>query len=222
MKKYLLIFIAFAVVCTQMSACSNIASSNPDSLIITLASTTDIQKNYDKQAATPSIVIVTPRVTATPIKNVPDTDDGINKLIEKIYPVNPNPNCNVDVLNTNDRNIEKPILKFNTPAIDPVLMNYMVEEIADNSSHTIRAFLACDNPKHCHEHLFLKNLINGNVTEINWSTQNDIRPINNIIWIGDDLLAFAELTGVYIITIAVIEVKEERFNLFLLSDNRCQ
>ena len=112
------------------------------------------------------------------------------------------------------------VCDFTGARIDPILMNYELFEIADNSSHKLRSFIACDS-KNCQPKLYLKKLSNGVVTEINWITQIPYMPIGRIIWIGDNLLAFVHQNGPNIAIISVIKVKEEEFFLYWLTDNQC-
>lgn len=168
---------------------------------------------------TPTVeLIITPEITATPV--VSESKD-LGEIIRKLFPLFASPKCTLDILRTVSTEIEKPVLKISTHEGSP-FSQYLIKEIAYNHSHTKMAVIACRSQIECFDHLFVKDVITGKVSDITWIPRDSYRPIGNIIWIGDDLLSVMEQTGIPITDIAVIDFEQEKFVLFWRNYNRCE
>ncbi len=181
-------FIVVVFFSIYFSACSTVSSFPDTTPSETMTLTSDITERTQEPSMTP-IVLSTAIVTATPFDLQPRTEDEIKKTIEKLYSVDPN--CRSDLLQS-----VAPYASDHAPEVEFIESNvipdesiYWIDEIADNYSRTLRAFVACD-PAFCQPKIYVQNLANGMVQEINWSSRLPWRPIMRIMWVGDNLLTF--------------------------------
>lgn len=156
--------------------------------------------------------------TATPIKFTQTSDEDVKAKVFEIF--NLSKNCSQDILSTNDGRYEKPILKITNSNIDLSSENFAIIESAYNFSHNIRSIIACDKEK-CQPKLILENQENNRLTEINWKGQIPSRPIGRLMWLNDNILIFVQQNGPAAAIIAAIDIKENRFIVYLLSENQC-
>lgn len=183
------------------------ATETPNELPSPLPDSLDQQKN---------LLI---ELTVTPIYEVPTTQNDINKLVEEIYSIDAS--CSIDVLATNSIKYEKPVLSLSPSTFNPVDKEYFINEMADDASQTIRAFIACDI-NDCKDKLFLKDLNSGVVSQVDWNGWQEYRPLARLVWIGKNLLAFVQQDGPAAAIISVVNVKEEKFILYWINFNQCQ
>ena len=166
-------------------------------VIVILASCTErggqLQGNITTVNADGGIEIVqqTPLRTATPMNINRSSIDEITQLFNRLYPMTA---CRIDLL----ARPLGPVLTetFKAPQPEFIEVNLKtdqdiqnVEEVADNNDKSYQAFVAC-NQKLCQPKIFVKNLTNGKVYEINWEERFSYRDIQAIIWINHDVLAF--------------------------------
>ncbi len=124
----------------------------------------------------------TPILTATPIVLLKTTKEEAKNIIDQLYKVDPQ--CKLDILNTDDMPVKKPNLTFQKSEIRPDPEKVWISEIADNPTKTLRAFVACD-PSLCQQKLFLEHRQSGIIYELNWEGRIPYRPISRIMWIGE-------------------------------------
>jgi len=155
----------------------------------------------------------TPVLTATPIVQKPETEEGIEDLLDNLYSVDPE--YRLDILNVQELSIEKPCLEFKRSNMDPNSKDIWISEIADNSSASLRAFIACDRNL-CQQKLYVENTQDQTILEVDWSGRIPYRPISHIMWIGENQLAFSHLTGPHNAIVAIVRVNDEDFLYYWL------
>jgi hypothetical protein len=158
--------------------------------------------------------------TATPIAVVPETKDELNQLVIDTFGLSTDPKCTVDVMAPNSLNFETPVLKIQPSSIDPTAASFFIDEMAENSSRTTRAMAACKE-NDCRLMLYLQDMETGTVMVADWTGRQENRPIVNLIWIGDNLLAFDQPYSPASSLIAVIDVKEHEFKLGWVYFSQC-
>ncbi|MPM06311.1 hypothetical protein SDC9_52610 [bioreactor metagenome] len=217
MKKLVLFLLLFVLV-YPVSACMRQKIKSPSEMLVTAIITpTDLPTPESDSLEQQKQMLM--ELTATPFYEVPNTQNDLNKLVEGIYSIDSN--CSIDVLTTNSIKYEKPVLSLLPSTFEPIDNNYFINEIADNTSQTIRAYIACDI-NDCQEKLYLKNLNTGIVSLIDWNGRQEYRPLARLVWIGEDLLAFVQQNSPAAAIISVINVKEEKFILYWINFNQCQ
>ena len=160
----------------------------------------------------------TPKVTATALTATINTDGELESLIEQIYPF-----CIGQLNDANSSALYAPShLQFIKSEIllDPEKI--WISEVADNLDDTLQAFVACE-VELCHPQIYVRKSATGEVYEIDWEFRMPWRPINQIIWINNDLLAFYQSANPYAGTIKVISFskKEYLFSAMVFPDEYC-
>ncbi|MBN1451066.1 MAG: hypothetical protein JW963_08640 [Anaerolineales bacterium] len=137
-------------------------------------------------------VLITPKITATPILATINTDDDLIRLIEQIYLLpcigfnfaeSPPP----DVLHVSK-------LNFIEVDVQPDPNIYWISEIADNADGSRQAFVACE-PEFCQDKLYIQDDKTEKVYEIDWESRMPWRPIQWVTWINNDILAFLQTSN---------------------------
>lgn len=217
MKKLVLFLLLLALI-YPVSACMSRKIKSPSEMLVTAIITpTDLPTRASDSLEQKEHILID--LTATPFTEVPDTQKGLNRLVEGMYSIDSN--CSIDVLTTNSIKYEKPVLSLLPSTFEPLDNNYFIYEIADNTSQTIRAYIACDI-NDCLSKIYLQDLNSSVVSQVVWNGQQDYRPIGRLVWIGDDLLAFVQQNGPAAAIISVINVKEEKFILYWINFSQCQ
>jgi hypothetical protein len=160
---------------------------------------------------------VTPKITATPIASSPATAEELTTLLKQLYSITTP--CYGSLLNIQSPQVEP----VGTPEFIEVtiqLEKWWIEEIADNYTNNLRAFVACD-PAFCQHKLLVKNLSSEEIYEINWNARMSWRPIDNLIWLGDNILAFEQSTGPYFWHIVALDVQARNFVHYSIASSQC-
>jgi hypothetical protein len=160
-------------------------------------------------------------IISTPIDINPNTKEELKAIIKKKYDLSSDPKCNKDLINSNNAFSIEPSLDFSSSPVNPFDGTGNISQIADNYSHTKRAFIFCEDPNKCNDELLFYDSLTKETKEINWNTRVKSRPIGNISWIGNDILIVIEQTGISIARIAVINIEENKFELYWQNDNHC-
>ena len=216
LKQYFLLLIAIYI----LTACSGVRSA-PATILTPIG----VGTSLPHASQTPTIsrntqnVWPTPVITATPLVPRTRTDEEVKTFVDQLYKIDPQ--CRLDILNTTDIPLQKPILTFQKSDLSINTEKLWVSEIADNSSKTLRAFVACD-PHFCQQKLFVEDQNSGVVQEIKWEGQTLSRPISRIAWIGDNLLSFSHSTNPDDAVIATVDTRKEKFLFYWLVHYPCQ
>ena len=154
---------------------------------------------------------ITPEITATPFFVLPSTRDELIELIEKTYSLDPE--TVIDVLRTNTIQIYQLSFSITPAEIDLSSETVKIFEIAENPTHTKRAFIACQESESCKKRVYIEDEMTLDVTMI--SSTNYYDDLADLIWIGDDRLAFGVNLGVKAAEYVVIDVKNDSLELCL-------
>jgi hypothetical protein len=151
-------------------------------------------------------------ITATPVLAAPDGLAELEDLVEKLYGVNPG--HKTDVLAAGNGGAG-PVIDFLETETQLALRGAWVSEIADNPGGSLRAFTACD-PLACQEKLYLESMESGVTWLVDWSGRLPAWPVSRIVWIGDNRLAFFQLTSAYQGVVGVVDIRAEKFVIYWL------
>jgi hypothetical protein len=210
-----LCFIVFTI--CQMAACSRVGAIPAIKPTGSVAATA----LFRQEISTPTRMVSiwpTPLLTATPIADIPKTEEQMEVLIDQLYKVDSR--CKLDILNAKSISVQLPKIEFIKSSVLINSTNWWVSEMADNPSKDLRAFIACD-PNFCQQKVFLENRDGSSIQEVNWSGRIPYRPISQVMWIGDNLLTFAHQTGPNDAVIAAVQVREKKFLFYWLVGHPC-
>ncbi len=150
-----------------------------------------------------------------------NTDD-ISNIVVQIYSIKPE--CAHSVF------IEHPDIKTKvefTEITEPSLLDVRwVQAVANNPDKNRQATITCvaDSPEWqgCYDHVYMKDQSSLKVYEIGVDGHLPWRPIFNIIWIGNDVLAFTENSSPAVDTIYAIDVNKKEYVYYSSYYGQCK
>ncbi len=155
---------------------------------------------------------VTPEITATPIPFNPGTQD-LRQMIADTY------HRSASCLAANEyampNNVTGSVEPEFVDVADEVDNPVEIYEIADNTKNTYRAYLAaCKTYWDCKwgpNQLHLENILNGRTYMITWKGFESITAHWNLIWIGENIIAYMHMLDPRREEIIAINVKTKEF-----------
>lgn len=155
---------------------------------------------------------LTPEVTATPVAFNIEAQSLIPVIAEMYH-------RSVACLTDNEYDMPNNVTGLVKPEFidvtDDVENAVEIEEIADNTKNTYRAYLAvCKTYWDCKyglSQLHLENRLNGRTYIITWKGFEAITAHWNLIWIGEDIIAYMHILDPRREEIIAINVKTEEF-----------
>ena len=188
MRKLILSVVPCLVFLIILGACQSTASvllSTETLLPIETATATLVPAVIDTPTPT-ATVMITPMITATPIVARIDSIADLDHLIHEIYSY---PCIGFNFAEFPSADLQPSRLEFIDTNIQPDSKLYWVSEIADNVDHSRQAFVACD-PTLCQDKIYVKVFNTTEEYEINWDARLPWRPIQDVTWINNNILAF--------------------------------
>lgn len=233
--KDILLIVALPIICLA-TACSTVIETTPTKTQYTeiglpvMAKTTPTTTQYTK-IGLPTMVIETEdsfpngtpfdQITATPVLDYPGSRIELNRwLLENYFPGFPY-GCTRDLLVNSELFFGKLTLTISSTSDDPAHW-FWIDEIADNASYTMRAFSACETKNDCFPKLYIEDDDTGQFSLVDWNMRQPNRPIDGLIWMGDDFLCFSQNYNPATTLIAVIDVKKEEFAAAMLVFAQCE
>ena len=134
-------------------------------------------------------VVITPKITATPIVAKISKDGDLEHLVEQLYPM-PCIGYNFAKAPLSDVN-HASTLNFIEVDIQPDSNKYWISEVADSADGSRQAFVACE-PEFCQDKLYVSDHQTATVYEIDWEARMPWRPIQWVTWINNDIVAFLQ------------------------------
>jgi len=170
---------------------------------------------------TATAILITPEVTATPIYEFIGSKDDLERLVRNLYTWwSPCIGQNFAEISP-----ETPLsysIEFVEVAVQPNPQEYWISEIADNIDKSLQAFVACD-PEFCQDKIYVLDIETKKVYEIKWETQFPWRPIESVIWINENILAFYQSINPQRAQIVVVDIDERKYlyHAFVFPDYFC-
>jgi hypothetical protein len=162
--------------------------------------------------STPQSLEITTEITATPILFNGDAQGLISILAETYHRSETCLTDNESPMPNNVTKLVEPEIRDVTDEIkDPI----EIDEIADNTNNTYRAYLVvCDSDQDCkwgQHQLYLKNRLSEKTYLVTWSGFESLTAHWNLIWIGEDIIAYMHTLDPQREEIIAINVKTEEF-----------
>ena len=153
---------------------------------------------------------ITPEITATSILFSSSTQDLISVLSETYHR---SESCLVDNESKTPHNTTGSIKPEFTDITNEDGSSVLLDEIADNANNTYRAYLLniCNKDMNCTSQLQLENKLSGQRYLVTWEGFEIMTAHWNLIWIGEDIVAYMHLLDARREEIIAINVKTKDF-----------
>ncbi len=163
---------------------------------------------------------ITPRVIEPFVPN--NGTEDISNIIVQIYPIKPE--CAHSVF------MDDPDIKTKVKFLDVAEPNKLdiswVQAISYSPDKNRQAYIACvtdsTESQGCSDHVYVKNESSGEVFEIEFHGHQSGRPIFNITWIGNDVIAFTENSSPQVDTIYAIDLAKKEYLYYSLYYGQCE